>query len=229
MFPRSLLQAGLSTSLDAFDYTCFHAPYNKLVQKSFARVLYNDFLRAPDAPQFASVSAAIRAVPLEQSYDNVDIEKAFVALSKAAYARQAIPTTLIPTQLGNIYTASLFAGLLSLIATTGAALRAKRVLTFAYGSGLASSLYSFTVADTDAAAAQLDAMQKRVRIAERLAACVATAPADFDVMMQKREQLHHSDAGFEPTDPIATLVPGSFYLVKKDDSGRRAYAQVPWQ
>ena len=83
-----------------------------------------------------------------------------------------------------------------------------------------STLYS-VFEEEPVAAASIEAAAAAMR--------VATAPADFDVMMQKREQLHHSDAGFEPTDPIATLVPGSFYLVKKDDSGRRAYAQVPWQ
>ena len=31
-----------------FDYWVFHSPYNKLVQKSFARVIYNDFQRNPN-------------------------------------------------------------------------------------------------------------------------------------------------------------------------------------
>lgn len=35
---------GGSITLDDFDYFCFHAPYCKLVQKSFARLCLNDFL-----------------------------------------------------------------------------------------------------------------------------------------------------------------------------------------
>lgn len=31
-------------SLDGFDFMCFHVPYCKLVQKSFARLCLNDFL-----------------------------------------------------------------------------------------------------------------------------------------------------------------------------------------
>ena len=31
---------------DAFDYFVFHSPYNKLVQQSFSRILFNDVRRA---------------------------------------------------------------------------------------------------------------------------------------------------------------------------------------
>lgn len=33
------VKSGLSTSLSSWDYTLFHAPYNKLVQKSYARLV----------------------------------------------------------------------------------------------------------------------------------------------------------------------------------------------
>src|ERR1700755_3322744 len=36
--------AELETPLDRFDHICFHAPTCKLVAKSYARLLYNDFL-----------------------------------------------------------------------------------------------------------------------------------------------------------------------------------------
>lgn len=35
---------GKKWSLSQADYVCFHSPYNKLVQKSFGRMLYNDAL-----------------------------------------------------------------------------------------------------------------------------------------------------------------------------------------
>jgi len=37
-------KAGGNLTLDHFDYFCFHTPYCKLVQKSFARLCLNDFL-----------------------------------------------------------------------------------------------------------------------------------------------------------------------------------------
>jgi 3-hydroxy-3-methylglutaryl CoA synthase len=36
----------LVTVEDAFDYFVFHSPYNKLVQQSFSRILFNDVRRA---------------------------------------------------------------------------------------------------------------------------------------------------------------------------------------
>ena len=36
---------GHKVSLDHFDYFCFHSPFCKLVQKSFARLYLNDFFQ----------------------------------------------------------------------------------------------------------------------------------------------------------------------------------------
>jgi hypothetical protein len=46
--------------------------------------------------------------------------------------------------------------------------------------------------------------------------------------MVRREAQHHDDAGFLAKDAVDTLTPGTYYLVAKDDSGRRTYQQVPW-
>jgi hydroxymethylglutaryl-CoA synthase len=43
-------------SLSNFDYFLFHSPYTKLVQKAFGRLLFNDFLRQPEAQQFKGLS-----------------------------------------------------------------------------------------------------------------------------------------------------------------------------
>lgn len=79
---------GADTTVESFDYVVCHAPYNKLVQKSFGRLLYNDYARAPagDA-RFASVPETLREVSREASYEHVELEKTFVGLSKSAYAR----------------------------------------------------------------------------------------------------------------------------------------------
>jgi hypothetical protein len=43
--------------VSSFDYLLFHSPYNKLVQKSIGRLLYNDYVRNPKgvAPELATV------------------------------------------------------------------------------------------------------------------------------------------------------------------------------
>jgi len=71
-------------SLDSFDYVCMHSPYNKLVQKGFARLLVGDFTQQPDRKEFEDVPAQWRGVPLSESVDNRDVEKCFVGLSKAS-------------------------------------------------------------------------------------------------------------------------------------------------
>lgn len=216
----------VSTSLSSFDYVVFHAPYNKLVQKSYSRLLYNDFLANPEAPEFAKV-AHLASVPIEQSYDHRELEQAFVSLSKAGYAQQVIPSTLIPVQLGNIYTASLFSGVLSLITTLGQALGGKKILMFAYGSGCASSIYSFTVGTDEASLSRLSDMQQHSDISSRLADRLATEPSLFDQIMIRRESLHHREEAHEPQDSIDTLAPGSYYLTSKDREGRRSYSIIP--
>jgi len=51
-------------TLDKSDYYVFHAPYNKLVQRSFSRMMYNDFMANPSRPEYASVQ---RFVNLKKS------------------------------------------------------------------------------------------------------------------------------------------------------------------
>lgn len=48
-FQRHSQKEGKSDGfLDCFDYICFHSPYYKLVQKSFARLCVNDFFLHSD-------------------------------------------------------------------------------------------------------------------------------------------------------------------------------------
>ncbi|KAH9721686.1 Hydroxymethylglutaryl-CoA synthase [Citrus sinensis] len=47
---------GKQFSLSNADYFMFHSPYNKLVQKSFARLLFNDFMRNARLPSFLHLS-----------------------------------------------------------------------------------------------------------------------------------------------------------------------------
>ncbi|KAK3039222.1 hypothetical protein RJ639_027926, partial [Escallonia herrerae] len=117
-------------SISEAAYFVFHSPYNKLVQKSFARLHYNDFLR--DA---SSIDDATREKPVpfaalsgDESYQSRDLEK---------------PSTLIPKQVGNMYTASLYAAFASLLHNEHSSLTGKRVIMFSYGSGLTATMFSF--------------------------------------------------------------------------------------
>ena len=45
--------------VDRFAYVAFHAPTCKLVQKSYARLLYNDYLLSKSDKQFASLDKSV--------------------------------------------------------------------------------------------------------------------------------------------------------------------------
>ena len=135
-----------TTPFDDFDFAVFHAPTCKVVVKSYARLLYNDYLSDPSHPAFASVPPEIEDVGYEASLTDKGVEKTFLALSRKRFAERVQPGTQVPTQCGNMYCGSVYSSLVSLLCNVGAdRLRGKRVAVFSYGSGLASSLFSVKV------------------------------------------------------------------------------------
>ncbi|KAI7687420.1 Hydroxymethylglutaryl-CoA, partial [Hortaea werneckii] len=165
------------TPLDRFDYMCFHSPTCKLVSKSYARLLYNDFLQNPENPLFKDVPAELKDVPYEQSITDKNIEKTFVALSKKRFAARVQPTIDVPTMCGNMYTASVYSSLVSLIANVSSNdLQGKRVAMFSYGSGLASSMFSLRIRGST------EEMQSKIDLHKRLEARRTVAPEVYDEM-----------------------------------------------
>lgn len=237
------------------DHVIFHSPYNKLVKKSGARMLLNDFTRYPDLPVFTEagegeegsglgVAAAEAAAgkALEDTYYDRDVEKAFISLARPMYEEKVHPSTLLPRELGNSYTASCYTGLLSLIdawhkqkedgaegETSVAAADdgdkddhvGKNVLMFSYGSGLASTLFSIRCAgDTSHIAERAD-------LDRRLAAREFKTPEEFTETLTQREK-RYNQKGYSPTgDPEKELFPGTYYLAENDEHGRRRYARTP--
>lgn len=135
-------------SLDTVDYPIFHSPYGKLVQKGHARLLYNDFLSAPNHPKFSTVPEPEKLLGMayKASLTDKSIEKQFVALAGAQHKAAVLPSMHCAKRCGNMYTASLYGGLASLIsAVSPENLRNKRLSMFAYGSGCASSFYVIRV------------------------------------------------------------------------------------
>jgi hydroxymethylglutaryl-CoA synthase len=164
-----------ATGLERFDYMAFHAPTCKLVTKSYARLLYNDFLNSPEDPQFESVPQELRDLNYKQSLSDKAIEKTFIGLAKKRFAERVQPSIEVPTNCGNMYTASVYSGLCSLIKNVGSEqLQGKRIGVFSYGSGLASSLFSFKVKGSTKKFAE------NLNLAERLAARNVVTPEVYD-------------------------------------------------
>lgn len=161
--------------LDRFDYMAFHTPTCKQVAKSYARLLYNDYLSDPSHPLFTDVPAELRDIEYQVSLTDKLVEKTFMGLTKKRFAERVQPAIQVPTLCGNMYCGSVWGGLVSLICNVAPkALLGKRIGVFSYGSGLASSLLSLKVVG------DVSEMVEKVDLHRRLEARKTVEPKVYD-------------------------------------------------
>ncbi|KAG8221044.1 hydroxymethylglutaryl-coenzyme A synthase C terminal-domain-containing protein [Butyriboletus roseoflavus] len=210
-------------SLDDVDYAVFHAPYGKQVQKAFGRLFYNDFVSSPSAPQFANVPSpdTILASPYNASLTDKNLEKTFIAASKTAYSNKVEPAMHCSKRLGNMYTASLYGCLASLLSSVEPAeLKGKRLSMFAFGSGCASSFFTLRVkGDTCEIREKMDLLQ-------RLGSMKVVPCQEYVDALTLREK-NHNAANYTPEGSVENIWPGDFYLESVDSKFRRKYARAP--
>lgn len=102
----------------------------------------------PKAPKYANVPSSETLLAQEYSASLIDknLEKSFITFSKPLFETTVEVSMKCARRCGNMYTASLYGGLASLISTVEPAeLKGKRISMFAFGSGLASSFYCIKV------------------------------------------------------------------------------------
>ncbi|CAI5476668.1 unnamed protein product [Closterium sp. Yama58-4] len=140
---------GAAFSLADTESVVFHSPYNKLVQKSLARLVFNDVKRGVSSAYLGAGEAeALQpfvGLEEEKSLVDRDLEKAAMRVAGPVYSSKVGPSTLVGKRVGNMYCASLYGSLASLLAQQGQQLEGRRILLFSYGSGLMSTLFSLTV------------------------------------------------------------------------------------
>lgn len=214
---------GEKFTLENADYVVFHSPYNKLVQKSFARLLFNDFVRfgSLDGVEDSSSLAPFKNMPEEESYMDRNLEKAAMQISKGPYAKKVAPTAILPKQIGNTYTASLYTSLTSVLSTIGKDLEGKRLLMFSYGSGLVSSMFSFRVQE-GVGQFTLGSLLEAMDVPSLLSARLKVTPEEFVSTMELMET-RYGACDFIPKTPIDHLRPGTFFLTGVDSLYRRTY------
>ena len=162
-------------SLDSFDYMAFHSPNCKLVAKSYARMLYSDYLNDSQNALFESVPTEIKSLDYEASLADKNLEKLFMGLTKKRFAERVQPSIEIPALCGNMYCGSVYGSLLSLICNvSNERLQGKRIGVFSYGSGLASSLFSLKVTG------DISDIVSKVNLHARLEARKVVAPEIYD-------------------------------------------------
>lgn len=205
------------TGLDRFEYMLFHAPTCKLVQKSYARMLYNDFLANPTHPAFVEVAPELRDIDYQSSLADKAIEKTFMALTKKRFAERVQPGLQVAGQCGNMYTATVYAGLASLLSNvTFSPSEPKRIAFFSYGSGLAASLFSAKIVG------DVSTMAEKLNLHKRLDGRTVLEPKAYDDMCKLREHAH-LQKNFKPAGNPETIQPGTYYLTEVDDMFRRKY------
>ncbi|KAF8835510.1 hydroxymethylglutaryl-CoA synthase [Paxillus ammoniavirescens] len=210
-------------SLDDVDYAVFHAPYGKQVQKGLGRLFYNDFLTSPSAPQFANVPSpeTILATSHTASLTDKSLEKTFIGISKATYSKKVEPAMHCSKRLGNMYTASLYGCLASLLsAVEPSELKGKCVSMFAFGSGCAASFFTLRVkGDTSE-------IREKMDLLKRLASLKVVPCQEYVDALTLREK-NHNAVNYTPEGLIENIWPGTYYLESVDHKLRRKYARAP--
>ncbi|BBN09784.1 hydroxymethylglutaryl-CoA synthase [Marchantia polymorpha subsp. ruderalis] len=218
---------GQPFSLADIDYVVCHSPYNKLVQKSFARLVYNDYLQSPNlvGEEVAAKLEPFAHLSHDDSLVNRDLEKLAQQVAKPQYDEKVGPTTLLPKVVGNMYCAALYGGLVTLIHNKAESLVGKRLVFFSYGSGLASSMFSFRVRAVESPFS-LSAIAEALDITSKLESRIEVTPEKFGKAMHLGETRYGAN-DYIPTSSIKELRAGTFYLTKVDDKYRRFYSRKP--
>ena len=81
---------------------------------------------------------------LEMTYFDRNVEQTFLKISQADFETKTKPSLLLATNIGNMYTPSLYASLVSYLCEEPD-VSGKNVALFSYGSGLVSSFFSLKV------------------------------------------------------------------------------------
>ncbi|WFD41305.1 hydroxymethylglutaryl-CoA synthase [Malassezia japonica] len=207
-------------SLADVDFVALHSPYAKLVQKGFARMLYNDYLADPTNEKYAEVPAEYKDLDRRSTITNKDLEKLFTALAKPLGNEKLEPGMDTVRRCGNMYTGSLYGGFASLLSNKSSEeLQGKRILMYSFGSGCAASMFVIRVAGaTDKIRATLD-------LTERLAA-MQVVPCNAYVDALKTREATHNAVAYDPQGSLEDLWKGAYYLAKVDDKYRRFYERV---
>lgn len=226
---KTFKKFGVQVKLSDFDAVLFHSPYCKLVQKSLARLDLNDFVISPKENRSLLYPGleTFENIKLENSYFDRDVEKAFVTHSKSFFDQKTKPSLLLASQVGNMYTPSLYGGLVSLLLSKSVdELAGNKVVLFSYGSGLASSMFSITITKDSGENSALEQLVSKLQYVKSLLKqreCVS--PEKFTSTLALRQKVCHS-APYKPVWDISNMFPGTYYLEEIDEMHRRKYSRV---
>lgn len=237
---------------DTADYFVFHAPYNKLVQKSYARLFLLDArqkYRKSQLIESANASEEKKArlneqegnendnplqqwlsKPIEETYSDKVLEKELQKISSSSFKSKLSDANSASKLIGNTYAASVFMGLASLMDKLGQDAEkaiGKQVIVFSYGSGSMASMYRLHIRKCEQHRFSLAMMSNVIDFRNRLASRVEMEAKELDEVMDCREKMHHSGCPYEPIyNPNERLFPGTYYLTGIDANWTRKYSRL---
>lgn len=229
-YNQSILKSGKALgvaqpTLDStFNYMLFHSPYNKLVQQSFKRMLFNDAVRLSKAGHLPAAYASLApfvSLPVESTYINKDLDKALSGIGSDAYKAMVGPTEGISKHIGNSYTAAVHNNLLCLISNKGASLEGARIGAFSYGSGAIASMFALQ-GRASKSGFTAERIAKTSNVQARLAARREAEPAEFSAALSMREA-SYGKAGVQPKGSVDNVPAGAFYLKEVTANHSRIY------
>ncbi|KAI1727126.1 hydroxymethylglutaryl-CoA synthase [Ditylenchus destructor] len=225
----------------------FHAPFCRLVQKAMARLVYVDVVGSHPVKQNgltnghctteSSISQkdqealhAFRDMPLEDTYMDKEFNKTTIEVSQSLFDEKVAPNMEFNRRLGNMYTASLYAQLINLIARSPASdVTDKRILLYSYGGGCESGVFSMRFnLEKPCVKAEYDLMGEIANAAlNRLDQRNERSPHIYSEAMKSREDLVRAGAPYTPVHASnglkVDLFPDTYYLAHIDEKFHRQY------
>ncbi|VDM17137.1 unnamed protein product [Hydatigera taeniaeformis] len=181
--------------------------------------------------------------PLANEADSTEIlrsvDEACLSASRALFDLKVAPGLRISSEVGNMYTASLYACLISLacsidhdafefksVRVPEVNLRGRRVLMFSYGSGYTSSMFSLRISETADVEAIFGASSHSPfdRLAQRTP---ITFEAFNDGLETREATLDKAPLDYPMENLKKRFFPGTYYLTHVDEMHRRFYERTP--
>lgn len=158
-------------------------------------------MRNPSSPLFANVPESIQSLDKTKTYTDKTVEKAFIGVAAEHYKSAVVPGSDCVARCGNMYTASLYGALASVIASSPEGIEVgKRIGMYAFGSGCAASFFALRVAGSTKEIAE------KMQLKERLASMdvrpcqeyVDALKVSFEVLRRGSNTDCHSASRREP-------------------------------
>ncbi|KAL0241456.1 hypothetical protein GEMRC1_006691 [Eukaryota sp. GEM-RC1] len=184
-------------TMNGIDYFLFHAPFHKMV-----------------------IKAVNKLIELEKEA-GVEIND-----ENELFASKVMPGQLLCQRVGNMYTASIFGALASLLSNRKLKFKeGQRIAMFSYGSGLCSSMYMFTLQKpNDLFSFSTMALDLEYRLSTR----ELCSPEKFHEVLKCRDMLvraveYDDFTGYSPVQTEEEIPKGAYYLDFIDGSRARSY------